>query len=370
MSEALQVVNQENPSSALVPMRVEDLVRQLSLVQQVMAMVMKEGVHYGKTPGCGDKASLFKAGAEKLGFVFRLASEFAIDERSLEGGHREYRVTCRLSTIGTNVFVGSGVGTGSTQEGKYRFRTGPKTPTGRAVPKEYWDYKGSEPGKAQEALGGKGFVAAKNESGQWEVHMQGERVEHDNPPDYFNTVLKMAKKRAQVDAILTCTAASDIFSQDLEDLEETAGLLGALKPEFRDVGYQQLPTVPHGTQANGKAESAPLPPKTEAPARAAPAQDGPQGPAGAWRDFIVPKFVKKAAGRPLGSMDPGDLAWWGKNYVPKGFGNNPPSPADFAFRKALDAAIAEMEGNAGEAAEAVRRKLDQPNDKPGEDVPY
>lgn len=37
-----------------------------------------------------------------------------------------------------------------------------------------------------------------------------------------NTVLKMAKKRALVDAVLTATAASDIFDQDLEDLEERA----------------------------------------------------------------------------------------------------------------------------------------------------
>ena len=44
------------------------------------------------------------------------------------------------------------------------------------------------------------------------------RVEHDNPADYYNTALKMAKKRAQVDATLTVTAASDFFTQDLEPL--------------------------------------------------------------------------------------------------------------------------------------------------------
>jgi hypothetical protein len=46
------------------------------------------------------------------------------------------------------------------------------------------------------------------------------KVEHDNPADYYNTCLKMAKKRAHVDAILTVTAASDIFTQDLEDMGE------------------------------------------------------------------------------------------------------------------------------------------------------
>ncbi len=44
------------------------------------------------------------------------------------------------------------------------------------------------------------------------------KLENDNPADDYNTVLKMAKKRALVDAVLTATAASDIFTQDLEDI--------------------------------------------------------------------------------------------------------------------------------------------------------
>ena len=32
-----------------------------------------------------------------------------------------------------------------------------------------------------------------------------------------NTVLKMAKKRAQVDAVLTVASLSEIFTQDMED---------------------------------------------------------------------------------------------------------------------------------------------------------
>src|SRR6185369_6401125 len=41
-----------------------------------------------------------------------------------------------------------------------------------------------------------------------------------NPADVANTILKMAKKRGLVDAILTVTAASDIFTQDIEDLPD------------------------------------------------------------------------------------------------------------------------------------------------------
>jgi hypothetical protein len=41
-----------------------------------------------------------------------------------------------------------------------------------------------------------------------------------NPADVANTILKMAKKRAQIDMTLTATAASDVFEQDLEDLTD------------------------------------------------------------------------------------------------------------------------------------------------------
>ena len=46
----------------------------------------------------------------------------------------------------------------------------------------------------------------------------GGKAENPDIADTYNTVLKMAKKRAHVDAIITVTAASDIFTQDVEDL--------------------------------------------------------------------------------------------------------------------------------------------------------
>ena len=67
-------------------------------------------------------------------------------------------------------------------------------------------------------IGGKGFTVKKVDGQGWMVAKGGEKVETDNPADHYNTVLKMAKKRALVDAVLTTTAASDIFTQDLEDL--------------------------------------------------------------------------------------------------------------------------------------------------------
>ena len=45
-------------------------------------------------------------------------------------------------------------------------------------------------------------------------------IEHDNPSDYHNTALKIAKKRALVDVALCATAASDVFSHEIESVEE------------------------------------------------------------------------------------------------------------------------------------------------------
>ena len=212
-----EVVNFEDSA-----MDVQSVTRQVNTVQQIMRNIMQENEHYGVIPGT-KKPSLFKPGAEKLGLVFRLRPEYQIDRSDLPNGHREYEVVCTLIHIPTGQSVGQGVGNATTMEGKYRFRGGEKEGTGRPVPKEYWNLRND--GKLDEAknlIGGNGFAPGKID-GKWEICSIGEKQEHDNPADYYNTVMKMAKKRAHVDAILTATAASDIFSQDLDD-EDLAGL--------------------------------------------------------------------------------------------------------------------------------------------------
>lgn len=191
-------------------MSVEGVVRQIMLIQEVQKKVMKQGEHFGTIPGCGDKPTLLKPGAEKLGFVFRLAPEFDVVPVDWSGGHREYQVKCRLRHIPTGTMVGEGVGTCTTMEGKYRFRW---DNTGKPVPQTYWA------SKDKDLLGGP-FNTTRKIDGKWYIF---QRVEHDNPADYYNTCEKMAKKRAHVDAILTATAASDIFTQDIEDMPEVMG---------------------------------------------------------------------------------------------------------------------------------------------------
>lgn len=212
----------------LVPMEegrvltVEEVKSQVEMIQRLMSSLMKEGEHYGKIPGCGDKPSLLKPGAEKLGFTFRVRPEFEIATHDFPGGHREEKIICRLYSMRTGQKVGEGLGTCSTMEGKYRYRW---DNTGNLVPGEYWQSRDVS------LLGGPSFTTRKTWVDNKQVWHIFQRVEHDNPADYYNTVLKMGKKRAHVDAIITYTAASDIFTQDLEDLQENGVIAKEEKPK-------------------------------------------------------------------------------------------------------------------------------------------
>ncbi|WP_017860891.1 hypothetical protein [Leptospira interrogans] len=189
---------------------VDGLKSNIAVIQRVMKDVMRDGEHYGVIPGTG-KPSLYKSGAEKLSFVFRLATEYTIRQTDLPGGHREYEVICKLYSIETGKFLGSGVGICSTMEKKYRYRNEYKA-TDEPVPKAYWD------NKQNKKYLPKGMSVTKTESG-WRL-ARIEQIENPDIADCYNTVLKIGKKRSQVDATLTVTAASDIFSQDIEDFVE------------------------------------------------------------------------------------------------------------------------------------------------------
>lgn len=199
---------------------IDDLLNKVALVQEVMKSVMHDGEHFGKIPGCGDKPALLKAGAEKLGMTFRLRPMFEIAERDLGHSHREYSIKCILSD-GTQ-----GVGSCSTMESKYRYRQGER--------------KCPECGKATIITGkkeyGGGFLCFAKKGGcgakfgdndERILNQQVGKVEHDNPADFYNTCLKMGKKRAHVDAIITATACSDIFTQDVEEMVQNMEVASA-----------------------------------------------------------------------------------------------------------------------------------------------
>jgi hypothetical protein len=233
----------------------EGVLKQVSIIQDVMRGVMHQDEHYGTIPGT-KKPSLFKPGAEKLSLVFRLRPEYEIRRTELFGGHREYEVVCTLYHIPTGQSVGQGVGSATTMEGKYRYRGGEKEGTGQPIPTEYWNLKNAgRMNEAQALIGGPGFGVGKIDGKKWEICEIGEKQEHDNPADYYNTILKMAKKRAHVDAILTATAASDIFTQDVEDMPEV--IPGAKQEAPKEPLKEPKKKEPNGGKSEVKDPNAP-----------------------------------------------------------------------------------------------------------------
>jgi hypothetical protein len=199
------------------PLAVETVKHQIQVIQQVMRDAMVKDTHYGVVPGCGDKPTLLKAGAEKLSLTFRLAPTYVVTKTELGAGHREYEVRCTLTHIPTDKVFGEGVGICSSHESKYRYRKAE-----RVCPKCSKDtiIKGREEyGGGWLCFAKKGGCGAKFKDDDEKITgQQVGRIDNPDIADIFNTILKMAKKRAHVDAVLTATAASDIFAQDLEDL--------------------------------------------------------------------------------------------------------------------------------------------------------
>ena len=176
-------------------MPIEFLKQQTQQLEELYRGLMREGTDYGKIPGT-DKPTLLKSGAELLRLRARLDPKFTIDNSGTDliRGVFNYQVTCDLYRDGEH--IGAGVGNCNSLESKYRYR---------------WVFESALPkGIEKETLHSRKFPS----KGRWYVTY---RIENENPQDLANTILKMAKKRAFIDAILTVTGASRIFTQDIED---------------------------------------------------------------------------------------------------------------------------------------------------------
>jgi len=201
-------------------MSIDGLVKQVHYIQEVMQKVMKEDEHYGVVPGT-KKPTLLKPGAEKLCLTFRLDPQYDIIREVRETSFIAYTVRCDLLHIPTAQHIASGIGSCNSKETKYRYRYIEES-MGIPVPKKYWDAKKAGDSKEMKRLlqvpnAGTDNLRAAKIDGQW-VIAKAEQIENDNPWDLDNTLIKMACKRALVAATLNATAASDIFTQDIEDM--------------------------------------------------------------------------------------------------------------------------------------------------------
>jgi len=206
-------------TTSLEIMDISAVKKQVNLIQQLMKDVMEENEHYGTIPGT-KKAGLWKSGAEKLSMTFRLVPKYQFERIDMENGHREIVVTCTLINAVTGEFVGEGVGSCSTMESKYRYRNSAAFEiTDDSIPDD------AKENKAKYRKQGFGMQKDDNNVWVWVKYSGDGKVENPDIADVYNTVLKMAKKRAHIDAVLTATAASDIFTQDYDDsmTEENGG---------------------------------------------------------------------------------------------------------------------------------------------------
>lgn len=175
----------------------QDLLHRVERIREVQLKVMKEGVDYGTIQGCGDKPTLLKPGAETLLLAFEMSA--LPDQMSIQdlGDTDEvrYRVITPIVHVPTNRLFGNGVGECSSLEEKYKWR--------KAVCEAEWD--NTDPDRRR-----------------LKYYKEGGTVQQvrTNKADVANTVLKMAKKRSLVDGALTVTAASRVFTQDVEDMPE------------------------------------------------------------------------------------------------------------------------------------------------------
>lgn len=221
---------------------VEAIRRQINLIQEMMKAVMEKGQHFDTIPGT-NKPTLLKAGAEKLCLTFKLAPRITSEDIvDFEGGHREYRLRMELVHRVTQAFMGEGVGSCSTMETKYRYRN-----AGRKCPEcgiEDKIIKGKEEyGGGWLCFAKKGGCGARFEDGDASIEgQQASKIEHPDPADYWNTCYKMAYKRALVSATIAATAASDIFTQDIEDMPSVNKQSSTTAPEKAPLEDSVQPT--------------------------------------------------------------------------------------------------------------------------------
>lgn len=144
----------------------EEAGRRIRMLKEFVREHMVDGEDYGVIPGTSTKPTLLKAGAEKLNAIFGLAPVVEVTNRveDWDTGFVSYEVKVTLLNKRTTIVEAEGIGLCNSRERRY---------------------------KNQDAA------------------------------NVANTLLKMAKKRALIDATLSATRASGLFTQDLEDMDRT-----------------------------------------------------------------------------------------------------------------------------------------------------
>jgi hypothetical protein len=203
-------------SLAVMPaVEARELVGRLAVISDAMHNAMQRDVDYGVIPGT-NKPALLKPGAEKLSVLFQLDVQLVNEKVWGPGDHLTVMSQATVHHAPTGLRLGFGEGLCTTKEKKYAVRKQERVcPTceAPAVIKGKAEYGG-------------GWLCWKKRDGCGAKFRDGDEaiesqevgtIENPDLPDLWNTVVKMAEKRARVDAVLAVTGASALFTQDVEE---------------------------------------------------------------------------------------------------------------------------------------------------------
>jgi len=185
--------NEINALSIIETVEIDNIANTMAKIQQMQNVVqktLKKGHDFGEVPGTS-KPTLLKPGGEKICMLFGLNPEYEFLQTTEDYDKEFFSYNIRCTLFRNRQPVAQGVGSCNSKEKKYRFvnvDTIPETYIGQS--EEYTDKYG--------------------------------RVRYKiNNPDIcslVNTILKMAKKRAFIDAVLQVASLSEVFTQDIEDM--------------------------------------------------------------------------------------------------------------------------------------------------------
>ena len=176
---------------------VTETMTKINNFQRLLQKELKQGRDFGIIPST-TKPTLLKPGAEKILMLLGISSEYELMEQiqDYKAGVFAFTIKCILYKNGNKIT--EGVGCCSTKESKYAYK---------------WVYEKEIPSTLN-----KEELMKKEFNGSYGKYFKY-RIDNDDPYTLANTVLKMAKKRAQIDAVLTVASLSEIFTQDMEDLQ-------------------------------------------------------------------------------------------------------------------------------------------------------
>lgn len=187
--------NEINALSIIDTVEIETIANTMQKIGQMQAVVqktLKEGQDYGEVPGT-NKPTLLKPGGEKICMLFGLNPEYDFLQTT-EDYDKEffsYNIKCTLFRNGQA--VAQGVGSCNSKEKKYRYINVDE------LPENYVGYQE----KITDKYGREKF-----------------KINNLDVCSLVNTILKMAKKRAFIDAVLQVASLSEVFTQDLEDMKD------------------------------------------------------------------------------------------------------------------------------------------------------